>query len=103
MAVTHSPICESRRADIMAEILRYPSHAWSALNAPGNYLYDERDQVAGADLDSQCDDLRVKFQSVTDWRTAMAQLSRLIRLDERRRKISVAVVIDGRTILGEAV
>ena len=98
----HKPIDAERHADIVAEVLRYPSRAWSALYAPGDYEYDHRDQVTGAGLDLQCADLRLAFGNATDWKTMMFTLRRLINLDNRRRKMSVGVRYSGRVLYGEA-
>ena len=102
-AAEHRPLDGARHAEVVAELCRHNPRTWSALFRPGDYLYDERDQVRGTGLDSQCQDLRLAFQRATEWKPAMMQLRRLVRLDEQRRKISIGVRIDGRVLLGEAI
>lgn len=100
----HRPVDAERHAAIVAFITRCPnSRAWSALNAPGDYIYDDPDHIAGTGLDLQCDELRLAFGRVTEWEAMAAILARLTRLDSRRRRMSIGVRIDGREYMGEAI
>ena len=99
----HETLTIERHAHVVDELRRQNPRAWSALYRPNRYVYDERDQAAGNDLDNKCQSLRIAFQSVSHWQEMKRMLRDLLRFDERRRRMSIGVWMDDRIIYGESV
>lgn len=97
----HLPLTRERHAAVVVELCRRNARVWSALFRPERYVYDERDQERGYELDLRCSGLRIGFERTTDWPTIVCNLRELVRLDERRRRMSIGVWIGDRILYGE--
>ena len=91
-----------RHAAVVVELFRKNPRAWMAIYRPNVYVYDDRDHDVSIELENKCGELRIAFQRVKEWDDMKRIVRNLLRYDERRRRISTGIVIDGRTLYGEA-
>ena len=103
MSAAHEPLSRERHAEVVAYLCYHNARVWSAIFRAERYVYDERDQERGWDLDAKCFDLGLAFQRVTDWQTMLLILRRLVRTNERRRKMSIGIHLGKRILYGEAI
>lgn len=101
--VTHEPLTQQRHAAVVVELCRQNPRAWMAIYRPNVYVYDDRDHAVSIELENKCTELRLAFQRVTVWDDMKRIVRNLLRYEERRRRISIGVSIDGRIIYGEAI
>ncbi len=97
----HEPLTRERHAEIVAYIKRHNAAAWRVLFKPTNYIYDDRDHLAVVELELRASDLRIRFNSETDWCGAIEILRNLLQIDATCCRMSVGSRIDGRDYYGE--
>lgn len=102
LAEKHEPLTRSRHAELVAYLIRYAPGAWRVLFRPSIYLYDDRDKVKGVILEDRAADLRIRFNSETDWNAANEIIHALRTIDATLSRMSVGVRIDGLDFYGEA-
>lgn len=97
----HAPLTRERHAEIVAYFLRHNHAAWRVLFEPTNYIYDERDQRTTAELELDASELRVRFNSETDWCAAVEIVRKLLQIDASCCRMSIGSRIDGRDYYGD--
>ncbi len=100
--VTHEPLTPDRHAELVVELLHHAPRAHRVLFRPSIYLYDDRDHIRASWIEARCAELRVRFNSETDWDGANEIIRSLLRFDENLYHMSIGVCIDGRNYYGEA-
>ena len=99
----HAPLNADRHAELVSFLIRQVPSAWRVIFQPSIYVYDKRDQQTASGLEAQWAELRVRFQSETDWHHINEIIRRCLVIDRRLCRMSIGVQIDDRVIYGEAV
>lgn len=99
----HDLVGPDRHAEIVSFLIRQVPNAWRVIFQPQFYIYDERDIRRAGVLEDRSADLRVRFQSETDWQAINEIIRRLLDFDARLCRMSIGVRIDGRNIYGESI
>lgn len=102
-APTPAPLNRERHAALVAYLLRNKPGAHRVLFNPTQYLFDERDRIRGVDIELRAGELRVAFNSETDWKSAMELIRTLLALDAEACLMSIGTRIDGRDYYGNYV
>jgi len=99
----HRPLDRERHAAVIEFITRNNPRAWRVLFQQSVYIYDDRDHLRSVTIEIQASELRVRFQSETNWNAAIEILRKLIRLDREACRMSIGAMIDGKPLYGEYV
>ena len=102
-ATDHAPVNRDRHAEIVSYITRHCPNAWRVLFRPDNYLFDKQDHDRSVSIELRSSELRIRFNSETEWRGAVEIISTLLRLDREACRMSIGSIIDGKEYLGEYV
>lgn len=97
----NSPLTRERHAELVAYLIRNKPRAWRVIFAPTSYIYDDRDHLRSIDIETRASDLRIRFNSETDWQAAMEIIRALLRLDASACRMSIGSRIDGVDYYGE--
>lgn len=98
----HESVTLDRHAELVSFLIRQVPNVWRVIFRPSIYVFDERDQQYASRLQAQWAELRVRFNSETDWHSINEIIRRCLDIDARLCRMSVGVRIDGRTIYGES-